>query len=249
MFSKLRYLYRALRYRLLVDPGELRFVRDCVRTGQVAVDVGCHKGAYTYWLRRAVGDSGEVIAFEPQPKQSRYLAELFGKLDYSNVRLVSMGLSDSPGQLPMFLPHARGATHEASFVSAKGDQNACDRIDVEVTTLDAFFADSQRGPNFVKIDVEGHELEVLRGGLETLRRHRPTLLVECEARHRPGRDVAEVFFLLETLGYRGSFFHRGQRRPMAEFRAEEHQPDLPDGQVPRRGYVNNFAFEFAGHAG
>ena len=55
MDTTLRYLYRALRYRLWVDPAELRFIREKLRPGQVAVDVGCHKGAYTYWLRRWVG--------------------------------------------------------------------------------------------------------------------------------------------------------------------------------------------------
>jgi FkbM family methyltransferase len=243
MFSRLRYLYRAMRYRLLVDPGELQFVRERVRAGQVAVDVGCHKGAYTFWLRRAVATGGEVIAFEPQPKQARYLADVFAKLHYSNVTLVPKGLSDKAGRLPMFLPQARGATHEASFVSAKGGLRACDRIDVEVTTLDAFFAECLRGPDFVKIDVEGHEQEVLRGGLETLRRHHPTLLVECEARHRPGKVANDVFLLLESIGYRGSFFYRGRRLPLAEFRAGEHQPSVAIGLSPPRGYVNNFAFE------
>jgi hypothetical protein len=135
----------------------------------------------------------------------------------------------------MFLPQARGATHEASFVTEKGGFRACDRIDVEVTTLDAFFAECLRGPDFVKIDVEGHEQEVLRGGLETLRRHHPTLLVECEARHRPGKVANDVFLLLESIGYRGSFFYRGRRLPLAEFRAGEHSHRSRSDSLRREG--------------
>jgi FkbM family methyltransferase len=243
MSSKLRYLYRALRYRLLVDPAELRFVLDHVRPGQTAVDVGCHKGAYTFWLRRAVGARGEVIAFEPQPKQASYLATIFARLHYSNVTLVQRGLSDKPGTLPMYLPRARGATHQASFVKAAGGDNACERIDVPVTTLDAYFSERPRGPDFIKIDVEGHEEEVLRGGLETLSRHRPALLIECESRHRASERVDEVLSLLKSQGYEGSFFYRGRRLPLSEFRAAEHQPPLAKLQSPPRGYVNNFAFE------
>ena len=66
MSTKFRYLYRAYRYRYRVDRAELRFVRESLEPGQVAVDIGCHKGAYTYWMRRQVGPNGMVFAFEPQ---------------------------------------------------------------------------------------------------------------------------------------------------------------------------------------
>jgi hypothetical protein len=149
----------------------------------------------------------------------------------------------------LFLPKARGATHQASFVSAKGGESECDCVDVSVTTLDAHFAGRARGPDFIKIDVEGHEQNVLRGGLDTLHRHRPTLLIECESRHNPSSSIDEVFLLLRRMGYHGSFFHRGGRRPIEEFRGDEHQPQFPEIESPPRGYVNNFAFEHPGRAG
>jgi hypothetical protein len=167
---------------------------------------------------------------------------------YSNVTLVPAGLSEAPGQLRLYVPKARGATHEASFVTAKGGENACDLIDVEVMTLDAFFAERPRGPDFLKIDVEGHELAVLEGARAILARHRPTLLIECEARHRADGDVRSVFALLESLGYQGSFFHQGSRRPLAEFRPAEHQPSFSEKDRPPPGYVNNFAFEHSARA-
>src|SRR4051794_13548296 len=100
----LRYLYRAYRYRFRVDPAEIRFVRQSLQPGQVAVDVGCHKGAYTYWMRRRVGPSGAVYAFEPQPRQVAYLREAFSAMCYDNVEIVPMALSDKSGQLPLYTP-------------------------------------------------------------------------------------------------------------------------------------------------
>lgn len=246
MATKLRYLYRAYRYRYRVDPGELQFVRASLRAGQVAVDVGCHKGAYTYWMRRRVGATGQVFAFEPQPRQVAYLQQAFATLPFENVVLVPMALSDTIGRATLNVPAGAGQTHAASLEpsAAGGVQHKAwsDRIDVGVTTLDDFFSTQPRGPNFLKIDVEGHELAVLRGGHMTLAKHRPILLLECEARHRTDGNVRSVFQFLESLGYTGTFFCRGRREPLAIFDAAVHQRLDSHGDELPRGYVNNFAF-------
>jgi FkbM family methyltransferase len=256
MSNKLRYLYRAYRYRYRVDRAELRFVRECLKPGQVAVDVGCHKGAYTYWMRRQVGPSGTVFAFEPQPSQVAYLQKAFATLPFENVVLVPKALSEKTGQASLHIPDGAGKTHAATLEQrARSEERGaresdscsllpapCSLLSVDTTTLDAFFADQPRGPHFLKIDVEGHELAVLRGGVTTLDTHRPTLLIECEARHRPDGDVRPVFNFLQSLRYEGTFFRNGHRRSLAEFDPAIHQrAGSNSGDLPK-GYVNNFAF-------
>src|SRR4249919_3942281 len=115
MSVRLKYLYRAYRYRFRVDPAEIRFVRQSLQSGQVAVDIGCYKGAYTYWMRRRVGPSGAVYAFEPQPKQVRYLRDIFSVMEYDNVELVPMAVSDQCSQKPLHVPAGPGKTHMASL--------------------------------------------------------------------------------------------------------------------------------------
>jgi FkbM family methyltransferase len=252
MSIKLRYLYRAYRYRLRVDPSELRFVCSRLHTGQVAVDVGCHKGAYTYWMRRRVGPRGAIFAFEPQPQQVNYLRTAFSALRYDNVSVIPMAVSNKCGKLPLHLPRGAGKTHAATLearnvgLGARNIRNskldAPGSVLVDVTTLDTFFATQDRPPNFLKIDVEGHELAVLEGAQNILQFHRPALLIECEARHRPDGDVRPIFDLLQSHGYVGSFFHDGYCRPLAEFDQAKHQNiDKKAASIPR-GYVNNFAF-------
>ena len=251
MSVRLKYLYRAYRYRFRVDPAEIRFVRQSLRPGQVAVDIGCHKGAYTYWMRRCVGPSGAVYAFEPQPRQVAYLREAFSVMGYDNVELVPMAVSDKSGQLPLYTPTV--STHFASLEvgppSRGGLQGAARLVTptpsllVDVTTLDEFFTGDRRPPHFLKIDVEGHELSVLEGGRRTLEAHHPTILVECEARHRAAGDVRPVFNFLVSLGYAGSFFCQGNRHPLAKFDPAIHQRLDPNSDRLPPGYVNNFAFE------
>src|SRR4051794_13699984 len=245
MSVRLKFTYRAYRYRFRVDPAEIRFLRRKLRKGHVAVDIGCHKGAYTYWMRRSVGASGAVYAFEPQPKQIVYLREAFSALRYDNVELVPMAVSDRSGQMMLHVPAM--SSHFASL-EAKRDAKPGTGNDmaVDVTTLDEFFESTKRRrpPNFLKIDVEGHELSVFDGARRTLERDHPTILVECEARHRPDHDVRPVFDFLHSLGFKGSFFQTGQRRPLSEFDSTMNQkfdPSLP--RLPK-GYVNNFAFEY-----
>ncbi len=261
MSTRLRYLYRAYRYRYRVDPAEIRFVRQSLQAGQVAIDIGCHKGAYTYWMRRSVGPTGIVFAFEPQPRQVAYLRQVFSAMNYNNVEIVPMAVSDRCGQMPLYMPaeSTHGASLEVGSPSRGGLEGAtrlaapaCSQLLVDVTTLDGFFANTglpagandakHRGPHFLKIDVEGHELAVLKGARRILESHHPTILIECEARHRPDGDVRPVFAFLESIGYTGSFFKNGARRPLAEFDAAVHQRVDQDSDRLPDGYMNNFAF-------
>jgi FkbM family methyltransferase len=248
MSKRLRYLYRAYRYRWRVDPAEIRFLCERLRPGQAAVDAGCFKGAYTYWMRRCVGPSGAVTAFEPQPIQVAYLRDVIAVMQYANVTVEPMGLSNAPGKLQLYVPDGgRGAGHGATFVAEKGGSASGSVVDVAVTTLDAYFAARPQRPDFLKIDVEGHELAVLEGARGTLTTCRPTILVECEARHRIDGDVRPVFEFLESFGYVGSFFLFGRRRPLAEFDPTRHQQIDPGKKLPP-DYANNFAFEHSSRA-
>ena len=237
LFSRARLVYRAYRYRWKNDPAEITFVRQHVIPGSVAVDVGAHKGGYTYWLARGVGAAGHVYAFEPQPALAGKLRQSF---DAGRVTVENAGVSDREGSMRLHIP-TDGRPSPGASLETTGTATATGHsIEVRVVALDRYLGELPargRRVSFLKCDVEGHELNVFRGAEQLLRRDRPVLLFECEQRHHGGRPIAEVFTYLEELGYSGRFFDGSRLAPLAEFDPRRHQasPDAP-------GYCNNFVF-------
>lgn len=230
-----KWIYRAYRYRLKLEPQEISLLLRYLNPGDVGVDVGAHKGAYTYWMSRAVGAQGRVYAFEPQPVLAGGLKSLAARRA-PNVVVENLGLSSAPGTLTLKVPggdSSPGASFEGGD-AAEGGQS----YPVSVTTLDCYFeAQPDRPVRLLKCDAEGHELEVFRGGSGLLAAHHPCLLFECERRHRPSGRVDDVFAFLEDIGYRGYFIQRSGPQDIDRF-----DPDLHQAESGAPGYVNNFLF-------
>jgi FkbM family methyltransferase len=236
-----RFLYRAWKARFRGERGEIRALLGRLGPGDVAVDVGANKGAYLYWMRRAVGPSGSVIAFEPQPGLARYLEDMRSRMCWENVSIRECALSDTAGRRVLRVPgreNSPGASLEAAAVS---EASTRDR-EVAVDMLDRQLEGTEK-VRFVKIDVEGHELAVFRGAERTLSASRPALLFECECRHLAGRTPHAVFAFLKGFGYRGKFFSPAGLRPIEEFDPSVHQRRGPGRFWEAPGYCNNFLFE------
>lgn len=207
-----------------------------LRPGDVAVDIGAFKGGYAYWMRRAVGDDGAVLAFEPQPEAAARLRRYVSAFGWANVTVVECALSAEPGERTLMVP-GEGPSPGASLVGASLPPGPrC--YSVRVDTLDRYLAVHAPGlrVRLIKCDVEGHELDVFVGAERTLREHRPSVLFECEARHLRGVSMQDVFAHLNGHGYQGTFFWRGVTMDVALFDVRVHQLE------GRRPYANNFAF-------
>lgn len=248
MFELLQYRHRAWKYRLARDRSEIASAVESIRPGATVIDVGAHKGAYLYWLRRAAGPSGRVLAFEPQPQLSSYLERIAKRSGWKNVVVENLALSDAPGVLPLHIPAAVGRTSPGARLGRKHaeDRGRCNTsFDVPVTTLDAYlYHASISRVDFLKVDAEGHELSVFQGAERTLRTWRPTILFECEGRLRDDGDVRPVFEFLLELGYVGEYLDSatGIRLPLELFDPAVHQVYDSDDAYKKPGYCNNFLF-------
>lgn len=235
---RLRLFYRAWRYRWKNDPAEIAYVRRNVRPNTIALDIGAHKGGYTYWIARSVGRQGRVYAFEPQPELARKLAMAF---DPTRVLVVNAGVSDRDGTMQLHVPSGDRPSPGASLVTPREPTATSRTLDVRVIQLDSFLSGRVQPVSFIKCDVEGHELAVFRGAEQLLRRDRPTLLFECEQRHHGSNSIREVFDFLHALGFVGHYFTRGQLAPLAEF-----DPGRDQRTPGAESYCNNFVFTASG---
>ena len=236
---KARFLYRALKARYRGERREIAAVLRGLSPGDVAVDAGAHKGAYTYWMRRAVGERGRVFAFEPQPRLAAYLAALAAASRWVNVSVRECALSDRAGLGALRVPR-RGSSQGAALSNgaAGPDEEA---VPVRLATLDAELTGAGRLA-FLKVDVEGHELALFRGAARILAEDGPIVLFECEQRHLSGHSIQDVFEHLRRLGYEGRYFGVRGLQPLSEFDPEVHQRRAPGRFWKAPGYCNNFLF-------
>lgn len=172
-------------------------IRKYVSSGDVCVDVGANVGVASLFLAKSVGKAGKVICFEPGP---RFCERLKTNLELnpsfmSVVEVHNLGVSDQPGKL-----------HWAEDPEFPGNAYlfGSEGLEVNVVTLDSFLQPEVRRLNFLKIDVEGMELEVLRGAQGILRKFKPIVFFETFMdfevyRNAPIRKDASD--LLLELGY------------------------------------------------
>ena len=218
------YRLRAERRLLLLD--------ELVPWGCTAVDVGAWWGPWTYWLSRRCPT---VWSFEPNPDLARFLRRVVSM----NVHVEGTALSDHSGTATLFAPVQVGRDALATLSPPHYD-DAVRRIKVRLRRLDDY---DLVDVGFVKIDVEGHELEVLKGAEETLARWAPTLLVEVDQRLHD-EPIQRIFDWLQDRGYEGRFRRGRTWAPLSSFDVRRDQLRHHNAKSAR--YVNDFVFTSSG---
>ncbi len=235
-----RFAYRGLRARLRDQRTEIRALTGSLGRGDVAVDIGANKGSYLPSLARAVPE-GRVVAFEPQPSLAAYLDRACAAAGLRNVVVEGIGVSDRDGFLPLAVPVDGASSQDASFeAGARARVDGGRTLEVRVRSLDSYFADEPGRVAALKIDVEGHELAVLRGAAGVLAEHGPLLVCEIEARHLADGNVFRVLDWLGAAGYEGQFVRRGRLVPISAFDPDRDQSTEGERYWDRPDYCNNF---------
>ncbi|HLF17734.1 MAG TPA: FkbM family methyltransferase [Candidatus Omnitrophota bacterium] len=219
-YQYIDYMIRAKRHMSYTDRGEreLKVLKQFVDPQRASIDVGANKGIYTYWLEKF---SKRVYAYEP----NQMLVQTFLQGVRGNVDVRCIALSNTTGKSKFCIPIAgvkrKSKNRKMPYLEHQGGNMRSQpgavylEQEVEAFRLD----DLEHEPvGFLKIDVEGHEMEIIQGAKQLIQRDRPVMLVELvQAFHE--RPLLDVVREVEGLGYRsqvllsGEFLHPSQVKP------------------------------------
>jgi FkbM family methyltransferase len=142
---------------------EYRSFRSSLRPGAVVLDIGANLGGYALLFGQWVGPAGRVYAFEPVPEIRAALERHIALNNLTGIVVpVAAAVADTSGQ-------ARFATSGMHGISRLATREQSSPLVVDTTTIDDFCTRESIQPDFIKIDVEGAELGVIRGARNTLR--------------------------------------------------------------------------------
>ena len=194
--------------RLDFDP-LLSHILPLIRPGDTVVDVGAFIGDHTLAYSKQVGSEGVVYAFEPNPIAFKCLHH--NMRTCGNVIMRNLGLGHSPGMAPLCCADGNSAS---AYIGEAGKI-----ADVEMTALEIAVPWTV---NLIKIDVEGYELNVLRGAGNLIKKCKPILVIEInpEALARQSTTPEDILEWLKNHNYASYVLYRHPDTPFYDILAE-----------------------------
>ena len=201
------------------EPESTSVIKNLVKPDDVVLDIGANIGYYTVIMSKIVGKTGKVLAFEPTKHFFDVLRNTVEVNNLTNVQLYDFGLSDKNSESEISI-----GEHSATIHWIKdSDGNSITPLSVEQISLKRLddIIDSMNIDklDFIKIDVDGHEPAFLDGAWKTLKKYKPTILMEISHRHyRKAGYLAWDFY--HNLREKG--FHIYSEKDMSEYLNEDH---------------------------
>jgi FkbM family methyltransferase len=175
-------------------PEEGNAFRQLLKPGAIVVEAGANIGSHTLHLSQIVGPAGQIHAFEPQRRIFQILCANLALNNIANVHVRPQGLGAVNDTMWVSSPDVSAAANFGGVaLGSSGNES------VEIVTLDQL---GMQRLDLIKIDVEGMEEAVLRGGIETIRRLRPTLYLENDPADARLDKSASLIKFIRDLGYR-----------------------------------------------
>lgn len=171
---------------------EIKIIPDLLVNCNRAIDIGANVGVWSYWLSK---HAKKVESFEPNPK----IFNVLKNIKIKNVDTYNIALSNKSGSVDLLIPKgSKGFSNQGASLSSIKVQGEHKSLSIQAKCLDEYnFLDV----NFIKIDVEGHEHEVIEGAKETIKKCKPTMVIEMEEKHNK-IPIEDQISSVEKLGYR-----------------------------------------------
>lgn len=173
---------------------EIKFVRNFIKPGMKVIDIGANYGLYTLTIANILGKSGKVWAFEPTEATSACLKESISCNKFDNIKLIQSGLSDRLGTARLFTS-PNSELNSLSKEASSGNQHET----ISLLTLDhCKHKYGWESIDFIKLDAEGEESNILKKGKKTLSSLSPLIMFEL----KHGKSVnLPLINRFKSLGY------------------------------------------------
>lgn len=204
-----------LHYTGTFEPQVIAVLRDLLKPGDTVLDVGANIGFHTLECWRSVGKEGRVISIEAIPDHAQAILQNLKQNDLPTDFIINVAVGDHDGEVSLGMPIGG---NQGMFGIGAG----ISEFTVPMRRIDDLLCDVC-SIALIKMDIEGSELGALRGASETIRIHRPAIVIELNdpALARCGATSRQVVNFLTTAGYRGQTITRDGLRPLGE----EHECD------------------------
>lgn len=167
-----------------------RTLAEQLRAGGTFYDVGAHIGFMSMVAARLVGESGAVFTFEADPENAERIKQHAIRNGFEQISVFPRAVWSQSGTLRFQRSNKLSGHNQGAVVGAAGETSGPGMIEVNALSLDQF-GESHKSPTLVKIDVEGGEVEVLRGAEHLLSTARPTLI--CEVHNQRAKEFIEPY--------------------------------------------------------
>ena len=191
------------------DEKELQLLKNIIIPETDTIDIGVYRGVYSYEMAKY---SKMVHAFEPNPIIFKDIELNLGKI-IKNINLYNFALSDKENKVLLKVPirnkNYDKSNYEEYFQMGRAtihEQNVMGDIEtfeIKSKKLDNFTFSNRI--SFIKIDVEGHEMSVIKGAENTIKQYKPTLLVEIEEKHSKQKVLDSINYI-NSLGYESFYY-------------------------------------------
>jgi len=156
------------------EPAFMKVLRQEVNEGMIALDIGANIGYVTLILADLVGTQGHVYAIEPGPHNFEVLNKNVIVNNYQDrVETFHRGVSDENKQSKFFI------SEQSNLHSMQKTKHTTSSVNIDLVKIDDFMKE-KHSPNFIKMDIEGHEVEALNGMVEMLRNAPPPVKILIE---------------------------------------------------------------------
>ncbi len=205
----------------------------------VFFDVGSNIGSFVLIANKTISQKN-IYAFEPIPMLNKRLSKLF-----PNANIKNIALSNSKTKTQFKIPkinHTQFLTRgtlNTNFIET--NESGFNLLNVHTNTLDTFcFEEDIKQIDVIKIDVEGHEFEVIKGALKSFKKYQPILIIEIEQRHHT-EDITTIINEIKNIDY-SCFYFDSKNFALTELTLDAKSLQQKTDFEKSRKYVHNFIF-------